>query len=176
MTKIRLARKEEIPILNQLISLSAKELSKNDYSRQEIDAAVQYVFGVDSELIDDKTYFVIEKDGKIAGCGGWSRRKTLFGGNQFSGRDEAVFLDPKKEAAKIRAFFIHPEFSRQKLGSMLLKHCEREAQLNGFTQLEMMATLPGAKLYTTCGYQGASDELVKCPNGISIKFIRMTKN
>lgn len=175
MIKIRLADINEINILNKLISVSARELSRDVYSEQEIASAILYVFGVDTQLVRDKTYFVIEKDGEIAGCGGWSKRKTLFGGNQFLGREEAVYLNPAKEAAKIRAFFIHPKFARQGLGSILLKHCEREASLNGFTQFEMMATLPGVKLYSTLAYKAVSDEVVLLPNNAPLRFVRMTK-
>lgn len=166
----------EIETLNDLITLSARELSRDTYSKQEIDGAIQYVFGVDSELVADKTYFVIEKNGEIAGCGGWSKRKTLFGGNQFSGREGAVYLDPSIEAAKIRAFFIHPKFARQGLGRLLLIHCEREARVNGFTQLEMMATLPGFKLYSTFAYEAVSNEVVMLPNNVPLRFVRMMKN
>src|SRR5690606_18324003 len=123
---------------------------------QEIEGAIQYVFSVDTELVDDQTYFVVEKEGEIVGCGGWSKRKTLFGGDQFEGRDNSGCLDPAKDAAKIRAFFIHPKFARQGLGRRLLQHCEQEALLNEFTQLEMMATLPGVKLYAAFGYQVVS--------------------
>ena len=176
MIKIRLANNSDLNILNELITLSARELSRDVYSEQEIEGAIQYIFGVDTELVDDKTYFVIEKDGEIAGCGGWSKRKTLFGGNQFSGREESLYLDPAKDAAKIRAFFIHPKFARQGLGSMLLEYCEQEAKLNGFTRLEMMATLPGIKLYKSFDYKAISDELVMLPNHVPLKFVRMAKN
>ncbi|WP_058535726.1 GNAT family N-acetyltransferase [Legionella saoudiensis] len=176
MIRIRVAKLEDTPSLNELITLSARELSRDLYSEKEIEAAIQYIFGVDSELLNDKTYFVIEKNGETAGCGGWSRRKTLFGGNQFSAREEPVYLDPKKDAAKIRAFFIHPKFARQGLGSMLLHHCEREANLHGFTQFEMMATLPGVRLYSALAYEAIAEEHVMLPNDISLKFVRMAKN
>jgi GNAT superfamily N-acetyltransferase len=176
MIKIRLANINDLKVLNELITLSARELSRDIYAQQEIDGAVQYVFGVDTELVNDKTYFVIEKDGEIAGCGGWSKHKTLFGGNQFSGRLEAAYLDSSKDAAKIRAFFIHPKFARQGLGRILLKHCEQEASLNGFTRLEMMATLPGVKLYSALAYKAISDEVVMLPNNVPLRFVRMVKN
>lgn len=176
MITIRLATMDDVENLNELITASAKELSRDIYSQPEIDGAIQYVFGVDTELVSDLTYFVIEKDGEIAGCGGWSKRKTLFGGNQFSGREEPAYLDPLKDAAKIRAFFTHPKFARQGLGTMLLKHCEREALLNGFTQLEMMATLPGVKLYNRLAYKEVSNEAVVLPNKVALRFVRMMKN
>lgn len=174
MTNIRLAELDDVQRLNDLIALSAHTLSRDDYSKKEINAAIYYVFGVDTELVKDKTYFVIEKDGKIAGCGGWSKRKTLFGGNQFSERENTL-LDSSKDAAKIRAFFIHPNFSRQGLGTILLRHCEHQAILNGFTAVEMMATLPGVKLYKKLGYQSISDEAVILPDKTSVKFVHMKK-
>ncbi|USQ13321.1 GNAT family N-acetyltransferase [Legionella lytica] len=175
MIHIRAANFDDIQNLNELITLSARELSRDIYSKQEIEGAIQYIFGVDTELLHDKTYFVIEKNGEIAGCGGWSRRKTLFGGNQFSAREEPAYLDPTMDAAKIRAFFIHPKFARQGLGSMLLQHCEQDAGLHGFTHFEMMATLAGVKLYAAFAYKAVSNERVVLPNSISLKFVRMEK-
>jgi GNAT superfamily N-acetyltransferase len=176
MINIREAKIDEIQKLNDMIALSARELSHGDYSEPEINSAIQYIFGIDTELVNDHTYFVIEKDGEIAGCGGWSKRKTLFGGNQFSDRENTTtLLDPLKDAAKIRAFFIHPNFARQGLGTMLLNHCEHQALLNGFTHFEMMATLPGVKLYQTLGYEPVSNEVVVLPDNISMKFVRMSK-
>lgn len=176
MINIRLATIDDVKVLNELIRVSARELSRDIYTEQEIEGAIEYVFGVDTELVKDMTYFVIEKDGEIAGCGGWSKRKTLFGGNQFTGREEPVYLDPSKDAAKIRAFFIHPRFARQGLGSRLLKHCEGEALLHGFTQFEMMATLPGVKLYSTWAYKAVSNEIVMLPKNVPLRFVRMMKN
>lgn len=177
MINIRLATIDDVTTLNKLIAESVKELSRGIYSEQEIEGAIKYMFGVDTELVKDKTYFVIEKDGEIAGCGGWSKRKKLLGGNQFSGQEEASsYLDPSKDAAKIRAFFIHPKFARQGLGSILLNYCEREASLNKFTQLEMMATLPGVKLYATLGYKAVSEKIVVLPNDVPLRFVHMTKN
>ena len=176
MINIRLANMNDVTILNELIAISARELSHGIYSEQEIEGAIEYVFSVDTELVHDRTYYVIEKNGEIAGCGGWSKRKTLFGGNQFLGREEAAYLEPPKDAAKIRAFFIHPKFARHGLGIALLRHCEREASINGFTQLEMMATLPGVKLYAVMEYKAISNEVVMLPNHVPLKFVRMMKN
>lgn len=176
MINIRLVTLEEINLLNQLIALSANELSRDDYAKAEIEGAIEYVFGVDTELVLDKTYYVIEKEGQIAGCGGWSKRKTLFGGNQFAGREDVMYLDPATDAAKIRAFFIHPQFARQGLGRMLLTYCEQEAKLHGFSRLEMMATLPGVKLYRSAAYIEVCDEAVELPNKVSLRFVRMIKN
>lgn len=171
---IRLAKIDEIISLNELIELSARELSRDDYSQEEIEAAISYIFGVDTDLIFDQTYYVIEEAGVAVACGGWSKRKTLFGGNQFDSRDSG-FLDPQLEPAKIRAFFVHPAYARRGLGTQLLTHCEQEAVKHGFSQAEMMATLPGVKLYEKLGYKIISKEDSQLPNGVSIPFMRMSK-
>ncbi len=175
MTKIiRVAVMSELEHLNQLIALSARALSQDDYSIEEIESAIVHVFGVDTELVEDQTYFVIEENGVLLACGGWSRRKTLFGGNQFDAR-KSGFLDPKTDPAKIRAFFVHPDHARQGLGKMLLTHCEQQAVAFGFTSLEMMATLPGVKLYQICGYIPTSEEELLLSNGVPLRLVRMTK-
>ena len=175
--KIRLAEMREVEGLNALIAASARGLSREDYSAAEIESAVQYVFGVDTELLEDGTYYAIEDDeGKLLACGGWSMRKTLFGGNQFFARERSVLLDPTKDAAKIRAFFVHPDHARRGLGRMLLNHCEQEALQAGFTAFEMMATLPGVKLYQVFGYEKVRDEESILPNGVCLRFARMHKH
>ena len=137
--------------IQSLIALSARELSRNDYSDVEIEAALRAIFGVDSSLIEDGTYFVAEHNEQLIGCGGWSRRKTLFGGDQFSDRDTSE-LNPKTDAARIRAFFIHPEFARKGVARSILARCESEAIEHGFRELELMSTLPGINFYEACGY------------------------
>jgi len=171
---IRVATINDIRGLNQLIELSARELSKEEYSYEEIEGAIRYVFGVDSELIADQTYFVIEQEGFIVACGGWSKRKTLFGGNQFDARERG-YLDPQIDAAKVRAFFVHPSYARQGLGAKLLQFCEQQAKMNGFSKIEMMATLPGVKLYRNYGYKINKLEITPLPNGVNLKFMRMSK-
>ena len=169
---IRPARLDEIPELETLIRLSARALSRDDYSDAEIEACVAHVFGVDSELVADGTYSVVEEGGHAVACGGWSRRKTLFGGDNYEGR-ESGFLDPATDAAKIRAFFVHPNFARRGLGTLILRHCEHEARAAGFTRMEMMATLPGVKLYRTLGYAGDTPQVFDMPNGIPVTFVPM---
>jgi GNAT superfamily N-acetyltransferase len=170
---IRPARENDREALEKLIASSARALSVPDYTEREIEAAIAHVFGVDSELVADGTYFVVERDGKCVGCGGWSRCRTLFGGDQYTGR-ESGFLDPRSEPAKIRAFFVHPDHARQGIGSALLRHCEAEAKTHGFSRIEMMATLPGVKLYRRFGYE--AEEVVECetPAG-PIRFVPMRK-
>lgn len=171
---IRRARAADIPALEALIAASARGLSAGDYSGEQIEGALRGAFGVDTQLIRDGSYFVIEAVGRFAGCGGWSRRRTLFGSDARADRD-ATELDPATDAAKIRAFFIHPDFARRGLGTWLLTHCERDAAAHGFRRLEMMATLPGIRLYAARGYSG--DRYVDWPlgDGTTIRFLPMSK-
>ena len=124
-------------------------------------------------LIEDETYFVAETDGTIIGCGGWSKRKTLFGGDQFSNRD-AGLLDPRLDAAKIRAFFVHPNFARHGIGRAILDRCEAEAARKGFISLELMSTLPGVEFYRACGYV-ATDPIFYDAGSVPLKFVPMKK-
>ena len=135
--------------------------------------ALKSVYGVDSMLIEDGTYFVAEADDIIVGCGGWSKRKTLFGGDQFSNRD-ASLLDPRFEAAKIRAFFIHPNFARRGIGRAILDRCEAEATRKGFISLELMSTLPGVEFYPACDYV-ATDPILYDAAGVVLEFVLMKK-
>ena len=173
---IRKATFKDQSEIEDLIAESVRGLSREDYSQQEIELSIKTVFGVDTELIADETYFVVEADGKLVGCGGWSRRKTLYGASAYAQSRDSDLLDPRIDAAKIRAFFIHPEFARQGIGRAILEACEREAVIFGFTSAEMMATLPGVKLYEVCGY--ARDEETRVPVGenIDIICIKMRKD
>ncbi len=172
--EIRPARHSDIEALQALIVQSARGLSGEDYSDAELEAAITYVFGVDSELVADGSYFTILSGAEYVACGGWSRRQTLFGGDQFKGRAEG-FLDPQTDAAKIRAFFVHPDYARQGLGRMLLEHCEAAAQAHGFKRMEMMATLPGINLYRACGYAGDEVIAFAVPDGRTVRFVPMSK-
>jgi len=165
----------DLPALGPLIAASARELSRGDYTPEQVEGALRGAFGTDTQLIQDGTYFVIEVDGELAGCGGWSRRRTLFGSDARPDRDPAE-LDPAKDAAKIRAFFIHPNFARRGLGTLMLEHCENDAMAHGFNRFELMGTLPGVRLYTARGYQAG--ERIEWPlgDGLVIPFIPMTKN
>lgn len=172
---IRKATLEDRPAVARLIELSARALSRGEYSDEQIEAAIARVFGVDSDLIRDGTYFVAETDGgALVGCGGWSRRRTLFGGDQYEGRESAA-LDPARDAAKIRAFFVHPDAARRGIGRAILERCEAEARAAGFRSLELMSTLPGLKLYRALGYEG--DERITLDlGGVSVDFVPMRKN
>jgi ribosomal protein S18 acetylase RimI-like enzyme len=172
--RIRRATFEDVPALNSLIAASARGLSGGDYTPAQVEGALRGAFGVDSQLLRDGTYFVIEVGETLAGCGGWSRRKTLFGSDARADRDAAE-LDPATDAARIRAFFIHPQFARRGLGTKLLERCERDAMAHGFRRLELMATMPGVKLYAARGYTG--DQPVDWPldGDLAIRFLPMSK-
>ena len=171
---IRPARHAEIPALETLIATSARMLSRGHYDETEIEAAVAYVFGVDTDLVDDGTYFVAEgPDGAIVGCGGWSRRRTLFGGDQAGGRDSGM-LDPATDAARIRAFFTAPGHERQGIATRLLAACEAAAAEAGFHRTALMATLPGLPFYSNHGYRAR--EAVDFPCGdTNVPFVPMGK-
>lgn len=172
---IRVATFDDIPQLEALIAESVGALSSGYYSPQQIESALVYVFGVDTQLIADGTYFVVEVEGQMAGCGGWSKRRTLYGGDQMKG-DEDNLLDPQTEASRIRAFFVHPSFARRGIGRLLLNACEQAACQAGFISLELAATLPGEPLYAACGYQIIERIEAKMPDGISLPIIRMGKS
>jgi GNAT superfamily N-acetyltransferase len=172
---IRKANLDDREAIERLIIESARNLSREDYSEQQIEAAILTVFGVDTDLILDGTYFVADSSGMLIGCGGWSKRKTLFGGDRFATRDSSE-LDPKLEAAKIRAFFVHSEFARKGIGRAILSACESEARAHGFLSIELMATLPGLKLYRACGYEGDQRVEYEIGEGVSIEFVPMRKD
>lgn len=172
--RLRPATFDDLPALEKLISVSARELSAVDYSDAQIEGALSGAFGVDTQLLRDGSYFVVEHDGAIIGCGGWSRRRTLFGGDARADRDPAE-LDPRTDAAKIRAFFVHPDFARRGLGSAILDRCEREARARGFTRFELMATLPGQRLYSARGYAAGERIDYPLPDGSTIPFVPMSK-
>lgn len=174
---IRKAGMSDRTTIENLIRESVRGLSRDDYDARQIELSIRTVFGVDTELIADETYFIAETEtGEIAGCGGWSKRRTLYGASIYSESRDSELLDPDTEAAKIRAFFIHPDFARKGVGTLLLEACEREAWAHGFKTAEMMATLPGVKLYAARGY--AKGEPVKIPVGenVDIICIKMRKN
>lgn len=177
---LRPARLEEKDLLSELIEQSVRELSKVEYNSREIEGALRTVFGVDTELITDGTYYTVEAyiNGAvpiIAACGGWSKRKTLFGGDQFDKR-ESEKLDPATDAAKIRAFFVHPTWARRGIGTMILEECERAAKAHGFKRLELMATLPGEKLYRVYGFESHAPIEYDMGRDGTITFVPMSKH
>ena len=174
MHYIRPAVLADKPALEALIARSARELSKGDYTPEQVEGALRGAFGVDTQLIQDGTYFVVERDGRIIGCGGWSKRKTLFGSDTRAERD-ASELDPLQDAAKIRAFFVDPDFARQGVGRAILNQCENAARAHGFRRFELMATLPGVRLYRECGYVGDQQIKYEVGPGLFIEFLPMSK-
>ena len=172
--RIRRATLDDRAALERLISESARGLSREDYSEEQVEAALASVFGVDTDLILDGTYYVAEAGGELVGCGGWSRRRTLFGGDRYAERDSGE-LDPATEPAKIRAFFVHPGWARRGVGGAILATCEREAKAYGFRSLELMATLPGVRLYAARGYEGSERVAYEIGVGVTIEFVPMRK-
>jgi GNAT superfamily N-acetyltransferase len=177
--RIRQAVAADIPVLRTLIDASVRGLQAQDYTQAQIESALTIVYGVDTQLIADGTYFVAESisDDRIriiAGCGGWSKRKTLYGADHCAGREDDL-LDPQTDAAKIRAFFIHPDWARRGLGSMILDACEAAARDAGFTRLEMGATLTGVPFYRARGYAELEQIEVPLENGASMPIVRMGK-
>lgn len=195
--KLRLASTADIPALHELIDLSVRVLQRRDYSPEQLQAALGTVYGVDTQLITDQTYYVVEVDvgadggcererveprrqkgqrhsRKVVACGGWSMRKTLFGSDHGPNRSSEL-LDTGRDAAKIRAFFVHPNWARRGLGRLILTRCEEAARVRGFRRFEMGATLTGVPMYTACGY--AKDQTIEVPlaNGLSLTVVRMSK-
>jgi GNAT superfamily N-acetyltransferase len=178
---IRPAVARDIPVLRELIDASVRRLQSGDYSPSQIDSALRTVFGVDSQLVNDSTYLVVEavpadsqNNRVIVACGGWSKRKTLYGGDRLRDRQDDL-LDPKTDAAKVRAFFIHPDWARQGIGTLLLDACESAARAAGFTRFEMGATLTGAKLFQKRGCVAVERLEVPLEGDITLPVIHMVK-
>lgn len=173
-TTIRVATLGEVDALNELIHESAALLSQGYYSGAQIESLNRFVFGVDTQLVRDGTYFAIERGGRIAACGGWSARRTLFGGDQLKdASDPDPLLDPERDAARIRAFFVKPEFARRGIGRQLLLACENAARGAGFRRTELMATLPGVPLYAAMGYEPIESITQQLPDEVLVEFVRM---
>ncbi len=171
---IRKAQLEDREAIKRLIAASASGLSSGYYQREQVEAAIATVFGVDTDLIDDETYFVAESDEGFVGCGGWSKRKNLYGGDQFPDRNEGM-LDPLTDPAKIRAFFVHPQHARKGIARRILEWCEREATEGGFSSLELMATLPGVPFYTALGYTAGARFDLDMGKGVVLELVQMRK-
>jgi len=169
----RPAQSRDVPGLKSLMRGAIQELQKGFLSPDAIAASFE-VMGIDTQLIEDGTYFVVEEDDVLAGCGGWSKRATLFGGDHFAGRDIAL-LDPKSDAARIRAMYTNPAFVRRGVGRLILSLCESKAADSGFVRVELGATRAGEPLYRACGYEPI--ELIQAPTsrGIPIPILRMGK-
>jgi GNAT superfamily N-acetyltransferase len=180
----RLATPADIPHLGPLIEASIRGLQTNDYSSSQIEQAIGTWLGLDTQLVADRTYFAVEVRhnpdhrptiGNLAACGGWSRRKTPYGSDHRPNRDDS-FLDPRTDAAKIRAFFVHPAWARRGIGSRILELCEQAALAEGFTRFEMGATLTGIPLYRRHGYVEQEQVNLPLANGELLPIVRMTKS
>jgi len=171
---IRLATLDDVELLEPLIAESVRVLQAPDYTASQREAALGTVFGVDRQLILDSTYFVAEIDGVIVGCGGWSRRRTLFGSDHQAGREDAL-LDPVMDAAKIRAFFVRPGYERRGIGSAIMRASEEAAAAEGFTRLELRSTLTGVALYRAHGFVEAEKEEIPLTSGGTLPTVQMFK-
>lgn len=172
--EVRTATLDDREAITRLIAESARRLSREHYADAQIEAAIAAVFGVDTTLIEDGTYFVAEQDGTLIGSGGWSKRKTVFGGDQYSTRDTSM-IDPATEPAKIRAFFVHPDHARKGVARAILSVCETEAKAHGCRALELLSTLPGIKFYEANGYSPTGNFDLELANGVKIPFVPMRK-
>ena len=172
---IRQAVPADVPALRGLIDASVRHLQAGDYTPSQLESALQTVYGVDSQLIADGTYYAAESKGTLVGCGGWSKRKTLYGGDRWTGREDDL-LDPRRDAAKIRAFFVDPAWARRGVGTLILEACESAAKAAGFTRLEMGATLTGVPFYRVKGYIELEHLAVPLANGESLAIVRMAKD
>jgi GNAT superfamily N-acetyltransferase len=175
---VRRATPTDVPRLREVIEASVRGLQAEDYSPAQIEGALQSVYGVDSQLIADGTYLLAEvtdpQKPEIVACGGWSKRKTLYGGDQYASREDSL-LDPKQDAAKIRAFFVHPKWARRGIGGMILEACEIAAAEAGFTRLEMGSTLSGVAFYRAKGYAEIERQNAPLSNGETLEIVRMAK-
>jgi GNAT superfamily N-acetyltransferase len=168
----RLATRADLPALARLMEAAIAELQKPFLDDRQI-ASSRAIMGLDTQLIDDRTYFVVEAGGEIAACGGWSRRATLYGSNETPGRSAAL-LDPAKDAARTRAMYTHPRHARQGLGRLILALCEEAARAEGFTRMELMSTMAGEPLYRACGYV-AVERVTDDRGGAPVPLVRMEK-
>lgn len=173
---LRPARLEDVTELETLIAISARTLLAPWYSSAQIDAAVGSVFAVDTQLIEDETYFVAAQGPTIVGCGGWSRRKTLFGADRGHTSDADSVLDPARDPARIRAFFVHPACARRGIAAALMRHCERAAADAGFKTMELVATLAGEPLYAAFGFAAIEHFEIPLSGSLTMPVVRMGKN
>lgn len=171
---IRMATMKDAPALKELIPTSAREFSKGYYTPRQAESAIKYIFGVDTQLIADKTCYIAEADGQVVGCGGWSKRKTLYGGDQMKTEQDPL-LDPEQDAERIRAFFIHPEWARKGIGRRIIEACEEAAKADGFTRMELGATLPGEPLYAAMGYEVTDRFDIPMGDGTALPAAHMKK-
>ena len=168
----RLAHREDLDALRVLMDAAISELQKPFLDERQIKAS-RTIMGLDTQLIEDGTYFIVEDDGRLAGCGGWSRRATMYGGDQSPGRNDAL-LDAAKDAARVRAMYTHPHHTRKGVARLILFLCEQAAQAEGFKRVELMSTMAGVPLYRACGYEPCEHNIVDCGD-VGVPLLRMSK-
>ena len=168
----RLAQHSDLEALRELMEAAIAELQKPFLDAGQIESS-RAIMGLDTQLVDDGTYFIVESDGELAGCGGWSRRGTLYGGDHSAGRD-ADLLDPTKDAARIRAMYTHPQHTRKGVGRLILSLCEEAARAEGFRQAQLVSTLAGEPLYSACGYE-AEERFTDDRGGAAVPILNMSK-
>jgi|SRR5687768_16153004 len=171
---LRLARPGDLPAIESLIAASGRDLSAGWYSPEQIESLLRHVFGADSQLVADGTYYVVEHGGRIAAAGGWSRRRTLHGGDR-AGPGNDHLIDPASEPARIRAFFVHPDYARLGLGRLLFARCAEAARAAGFTSLTLVATLPGEPLYRSLGFEVVRGITLRLPDGVEVAVREMAR-
>lgn len=169
----RIASMDDVPRLSELMQFSIATLQRGFLTEEQITAS-SAVMGLDTQLVRDGTYFMIEEQGRLAGCGGWSRRATLYGGDHSTSLRDPAMLDPAKDAARVRAMYTHPDFTRRGVGRLVLSLCETAAMAEGYNRVEMMATLSGKPLYSACGYEPI-ETIEADVNGIKVPLMRMGK-
>ena len=174
MHALRLATFDDVSAIRALIDASVRALSAGYYSDEQIASSLRWVFGPDTQLIADGTYYVIEGDGAIIAAGGWSRRATLYGGDQMKGAADTL-LDPERDAARIRAFFVHPTWTRRGLARRLYDACAEAARTDGFRELELVSTLPGEPLYRALGFTAVEELIHEMPDGVGLPVVRMRR-
>ncbi|HVP29249.1 MAG TPA: GNAT family N-acetyltransferase [Myxococcota bacterium] len=172
--RVRLAAAGDLAALRELIPSSVRALGRGYYTEAQIESSIRHMFGPDSQLIADGTYFVVEEEGRIVGCGGWSRRLTLYGGDQAKEGDDPL-LDPAVDAARIRAFFVHPDHARRGVGSLLLRACVEAARTAGFRELALVATLPGEPLYRAFGFEPRERFDAPLADGTALPVVSMSR-
>jgi len=171
--QLRVATTDDIPAIRELIPASVRALS-DGYTSAQIESALKYIFGVDTQLIEDGTYIVAESNGQMVGAGGWSKRQTLYGGDQSKGEADPL-LDPSRDAARIRAFYTHPDYARRGIGRSIMQACEDGARQAGFKKMELGSTVAGEPLYTIIGFKVTRRIDIAMPDGTSVPAAMMEK-
>ncbi len=174
MFELRLAEPTDLPALDILIPVAVRSLSTGFYSERQIESAIRHIFGPDTQLVHDRTFYVATVESALIGCGGWSRRRTLFGGDQVKSFSDPL-LDPKTDPARIRAFFVDPRWARRGVGRAILDTCGTAARRAGFRALELIATLPGESLYRAGGFHTLERFELQLPDGVELPVVRMAK-